>query len=218
MEPGGGVLQLLRPGSRRARRELRRRPRRAVGEPPRGAPEPVSAGHCRAAGDHLPQPLRAAALVLHALRGACRQPRKALPRNRVRGCEEEIGGVHVPALLPGMRRRAPARGVPGGARGGHADRGLLRALRAARDRVARRGGALRHRPPRRAADRARDLRAAAVPRERRHRLLDGPASATLSGGEAQRFAWRRRSDQPLVGVLFMLDEPSIGFTERDNPS
>ena len=136
VEPGGGLLQLLRPGRRGDRRELRRRPRRAVGRASAGAPEPVPARDEGAAGDHLPQPLRPAALLLHALWRADRQPRKALPRNRVRGGEGETRGVHVAAALPGVRGRAAARGVARGAGRGHADRGLLRALRAARDRVA----------------------------------------------------------------------------------
>ena len=52
---------------------------------------------------------------------------------------------------------------------------FTRAVGAARAAVAGGGRAVRDRPPRRAADPARDLRAAAVPRERRHRLpVDGP--------------------------------------------
>ncbi len=89
--------------------------------------------------------------------------------------------------LPGVRRRAPARGVPRGARGRDADRGLLRAFGAARDGVVGAGGALGDRPPRGAADSARDRRAAAVPGERRDRLpIDGPrlGDALRRGGAA----------------------------------
>ena len=92
-----------------------------------------------------------------------------------RGDEREDRAVHVAARLPGVRRRAAARGVAGGARGGHADRRVLRAVRAAGAGVVGGGRAVGDRPARRAADPAGDPRAAAVPGERRDRLpVDGP--------------------------------------------
>src|SRR2546421_541343 len=42
------------------------------------------------------------------------------------------------------------------------------------------------------------------------------ASATLSGGEAQRLRLATQSGSQLVGVLYILDEPSIGLHQRDN--
>ena len=42
------------------------------------------------------------------------------------------------------------------------------------------------------------------------------ASATLSGGEAQRIRLARQIGSYLVGVLYVLDEPSIGLHQRDN--
>ena len=81
----------------------------------------------------------------------------------------------------------------------------------------------RARPDRdRAADRPPhrqgDPRAADVPRRRRRRL---PATstarrATLSGGEAQRLRLATQIGSQLVGVLYILDEPSIGLHQRDN--
>jgi excinuclease ABC subunit A len=61
-------------------------------------------------------------------------------------------------------------------------------------------------------------------RERMQFLLDvgldylslARASATLSGGEAQRIRLASQIGSGLVGVLYVLDEPSIGLHQRDN--
>ncbi len=45
--------------------------------------------------------------------------------------------------------------------------------------------------------------------------LDRPA-ATLSGGEAQRIRLATQIGSALVGVLYILDEPSIGLHQKDN--
>ena len=42
------------------------------------------------------------------------------------------------------------------------------------------------------------------------------ATATLSGGEAQRIRLATQSGSGLVGVAYILDEPSIGLHQRDN--
>jgi excinuclease ABC subunit A len=42
------------------------------------------------------------------------------------------------------------------------------------------------------------------------------ASATLSGGEGQRIRLATQIGSGLVGVLYILDEPSIGLHQRDN--
>jgi excinuclease ABC subunit A len=42
------------------------------------------------------------------------------------------------------------------------------------------------------------------------------ASATLSGGEAQRIRLASQIGSGLVGVMYILDEPSIGLHQRDN--
>ncbi|MEU7145634.1 excinuclease ABC subunit UvrA [Nocardia sp. NPDC046473] len=44
----------------------------------------------------------------------------------------------------------------------------------------------------------------------------GRAAATLSGGEAQRIRLATQIGSGLVGVLYVLDEPSIGLHQRDN--
>jgi excinuclease ABC subunit A len=45
--------------------------------------------------------------------------------------------------------------------------------------------------------------------------LDRPAG-TLAGGEAQRIRLATQIGSGLVGVLYVLDEPSIGLHQRDN--
>ena len=42
------------------------------------------------------------------------------------------------------------------------------------------------------------------------------ASATLSGGESQRIRLATQIGSSLMGVLYILDEPSIGLHQRDN--
>ena len=42
------------------------------------------------------------------------------------------------------------------------------------------------------------------------------ASGTLAGGEAQRIRLATQIGSGLVGVLYILDEPSIGLHQRDN--
>ena len=42
------------------------------------------------------------------------------------------------------------------------------------------------------------------------------AASTLSGGEAQRIRLASQIGSGLVGVLYVLDEPSIGLHQRDN--
>ncbi|MFN2456510.1 MAG: hypothetical protein ABR577_20145, partial [Pyrinomonadaceae bacterium] len=41
-------------------------------------------------------------------------------------------------------------------------------------------------------------------------------SGTLSGGEAQRIRLATQIGSGLAGVLYVLDEPSIGLHQRDN--
>jgi len=47
-------------------------------------------------------------------------------------------------------------------------------------------------------------------------LTLGRASATLSGGEAQRIRLATQIGSGLTGVLYILDEPSIGLHQKDN--
>ena len=150
----------------------------------------------------LPQPLRARARLRGALRGHRPEPPAPLPRDRVRAPAREDRGVHERAAVPRLPRRAAAAGVARGARRGDADQRVLRALGARRAGVAGRRRAERHRTPHRAADRARDRRAPALPRERRHRLsLDGPRGRDAVGrrgaadppGDADRLGARRRA-------------------------
>ena len=42
------------------------------------------------------------------------------------------------------------------------------------------------------------------------------SAGTLSGGEAQRIRLATQIGSSLMGVLYILDEPSIGLHQRDN--
>ncbi|STV29678.1 excinuclease ABC subunit A [Klebsiella pneumoniae subsp. ozaenae] len=63
----------------------------------------------------------------------------------------------------------------------------------------------------------RDWRSSEIPRQRRLNYLTLSRSAeTLSGGEAQRIRLASQIGAGLVGVMYVLDEPSIGLHQRDN--
>ncbi|HCV62893.1 MAG TPA: excinuclease ABC subunit A, partial [Alphaproteobacteria bacterium] len=47
-------------------------------------------------------------------------------------------------------------------------------------------------------------------------LSMGRSSGTLSGGESQRIRLASQIGSGLTGVLYVLDEPSIGLHQRDN--
>jgi excinuclease ABC subunit A len=62
-----------------------------------------------------------------------------------------------------------------------------------------------------------DPRAAGLPQRCRPRLPDAARnSGTLSGGESQRIRLASQIGSGLTGVLYVLDEPSIGLHQRDN--
>ncbi len=185
----------------------------------RGAARRVPVRHERRAGaGDLQQPLRAPALLRGALRGHRQEPRTPLPRDGLGVDAGEDRGVHVAAAVPGVRRRAAARGVARGAGGGHAHRGLLARCR----RAGRSSGCEeielsetdRHVARlilREISERLQFLENVGI-----GYLSMDRAAATLSGGEAQRIRLATQIGSSLVGVLYILDEPSIGLHQRDN--
>ncbi len=142
---GGQQLQLLRAGDRGDRRAATASISTRRGRSCREAARPVPARDGRrAAADHLPQPLRAPALVRDALRGDRRQPRAPLPRDRLGVDAGEDRGVHVAAAVPGLRRRAAAAGVARGARRrGRGSRTSARSRRGGRSSGSRRSSCRR---------------------------------------------------------------------------
>ena len=169
-----------------------------------------------------PQPLRPRARLLGRVRGRPQLHRAPAPRVRVRHQPGAVRGLHARGALP----RLPGQPAQAGLDGGHPRR--------------RRQRRPQHRPGLRDADqRDRPLpaRGRAVARERQigervlkeiqERLnflldvgldylsLDRP-SGSLSGGEAQRIRLATQIGAGLVGVLYVLDEPSIGLHQRDN--
>ena len=118
----GYDVAVLRADHAGDRREVRHRPRGAVGVARRGRARPLPVRHQRRPDRGLlPQPLRAQALVRDALRGHRAQPRAPLPRDRLRSRAREDRGVHVAAAVPGVQGRAAEAGVAGGARRRHRD-------------------------------------------------------------------------------------------------
>jgi excinuclease ABC subunit A len=130
---------------------------------------------------------------------------------------EELAQYRTSADLPGMPRRA--------AEPQRAQR-LHRRTRAARDHgdaARRRDGVVRRARPARCARRdrrphpARDPRAARLPRERRARLPVARAVGRHALGRRVAAHPAREPDRDgLTGVMYVLDEPSIGLHQRDN--
>ena len=172
----------------------------------------------RAGAGHLPQPLRAPALLRDALRGDRQEPRAPLPRDRLGVDAGEDRGVHVAARLPGVRRRAAARRSRARCSSAGTRIEDFCALSARR--------ALEWLEEVELSETDRHV-ARLILREISERLqflenvgigylsMDR-AAATLSGGEAQRIRLATQIGSSLVGVLYILDEPSIGLHQRDN--
>ena len=175
-------------------------------------------GTGRASADPLPQPLWPQPLLRDALPGDRREPRAPLPRDRLRAGQGADRGVHVAATLPGLRRRRLRPESRAVLVAGTNIAGFHRAVGPQGPRVPRRNSSsprpmqhvarliLRRSPSGCASSRTSDSATCRWTGPRRR----CPA-ARLSGS-----AWRRRSARYLVGVLYMLDEPSIGLHQRDN--
>src|SRR5664280_2558039 len=129
-----------------------------------------------------------------------RHPRRDVP-GLVRSLSRVAHRLHVARRVPGLPRQAPASGLP-----------IARALMTVRNWEL--------------TDRENQI-AGRVVDEIRRRLeflsavgLDylslDRSSATLSGGEAQRIRLATQIGSKLRGVLYVLDEPSIGLHPRDN--
>ena len=118
---------------------------------------------------------------------------------------------------PATGRTAEA-GLPGGHDGRPVDRRVLRAADRRAGQAAARARAVRRGTSRSPGRVLKEINA------RLGFLLDvgldyltlDRAAATLAGGEAQRIRLATQIGSGLVGVLYVLDEPSIGLHQRDN--
>ena len=181
---GGEQLQLLRADHRGDRRALRHRPRHALGGPrPRGTRR-VPVRDRRRARSTSPTatatgagaPTRPASRASSATSSAATA--RPTPSSRARRSRSSCRCARARSATARACGRSRARCWSPG-RGSRTSCALSarRALEWLED-----GRAVGDRPPRRAADPARDLRAPAVPRERRHRLpLDGPRGGDAVG-------------------------------------
>ena len=205
------TLQLLRAGHRGDRRALRRRPRGAVGGAARRSSATCSCTAPTASRSRSPTATAtgAGARTRRASRASSRTSSAATarPTRSGRARRSRSSCRCAPARCAAARGCAPeSRAVlVGGTR--IEDFCALSARRALE--WLERGRAVRDRPPRRAADPARDLRAPAVPGERRHRLpVDGPRrrdavrrrGAADPPGDADRLLAGRRALHPRRAV------------------
>ena len=212
-------VELLRPDDAGDRRAVRDRPRHAVGGPGGGRPGLLPVRHERRPDLRLvPQPLRAAALVHDLASRASSRTSSAATRRRTPSTsrekiEEYMSVVPCPDC-EGARLRPESLAVKVGGLGIH--------------EVTRMSArhAIGWFEELELSDTERQI-ARLILREidERLRFLDNVgvgylslerAAATLSGGEAQRIRLATQIGSSLVGVLYILDEPSIGLHQRDN--
>ena len=157
--------RLLAAADRRRRRGLRRRPRQTVVEAEAlGARDLPLRHRRRAPPGHLHQPLRAPPLLPGPLRGDRQSAAAPLRKDRLGDQPRADRGLHGRAALPRLRGGAAAAGEPRGEGGRHQHRRVHRDVGAGRGELDRGAGDDRDRAGDRAADRARDLRAARLPR------------------------------------------------------
>ena len=151
------------------------------------------------------------------LQGARPDPRGEVQGGRERGGAGRDGELHVGDALPGLQ------GAAAEARGARGPRGRALDRHAHGDDARGRAGVLREV---RGHPRETEI-AGKILKEIRDRLgfLNdvgigylslSRASATLSGGEAQRIRLATQIGSKLMGVLYVLDEPSIGLHAKDN--
>ena len=152
--------------------------------------------------------------------GAAAQPAAALPRDGLRVGQAGAREVHGRAAVPHVRRHAAQAGVAERHRRRHEHRAGLGTVG---DGLAAAGRSVL---PDRLSDRERQI-GRQVLKEIRARLgfladvgLDyltiDRTSSTLSGGEAQRIRLATQIGSSLMGVLYILDEPTIGLHQKDN--
>ncbi len=185
---------------------------------PARAQKAVLHGTGRAGARPVPQPVRPRALLLRrATRASCRGSSAGTPRPTATTPGRSTRATCArcparPARAPGSSRRSWRSRSPAG-----------RSPRCARCRSARRPSSCR---AVRLTEREQII-AERVLKEIHARLgflvdvgLDylslDRAAATLAGGEAQRIRLATQIGSGLVGVLYVLDEPSIGLHQRDN--
>ena len=131
--------------------------------------------------------------------------------------EQENLEPYARCALPGLHRRATQAAEPRGPGQGAHDLRVRRPADSGSGPRVRRPRADRSRGADRQPHPARDPRSAAFPERRRRRLPHaGRSAATLSGGEGQRIRLATQIGSNLTGVLYVLDEPSIGLHQRDN--
>ena len=210
--------RLLRPAARGARRRDRLHRRHPV-EPAAGRGAEGAAARLRRAGARpVQEPVRPGAVLLHELRGRDPVRRAAARRGRERLQPGAVRGLHARGALPGLPRRPAQADLAGGHRRRPVDRRRTARCRSASWPSSCSAWSCPTGTQQIAERVLKEVNA------RLGFLLDvgldylslDRAAATLAGGEAQRIRLATQIGSGLVGVLYVLDEPSIGLHQRDN--
>ena len=199
--------------------ELRRRHRQALAKLKKAEREIFLYG----TGDGAPpgqlhQPLRPPPLLQGPLRGDRQQPRAPLRGDRLRDQPRADRGLHGRAALPATAT-APAcgrRASRSRSAGSASPSTATLSARAAREWIAALEMTETERAIARLIVREISERLAFLENVGIGYLSLARSARTLSGGEAQRIRLATQIGSSLVGVMYVLDEPSIGLHQRDN--
>ena len=164
------------------------------------------------------QPLRPPARLLRRVRGRPHLRRAPARRGRVRHQPRALRGLHARGAVPGLPGQPAQAGQPGGDDRRQVDRRGLRPADQRDRRLPARARPVRPREADRASGCSRRSRSGSTSCSTSASTTSpstGP-SGSLSGGEAQRIRLATQIGAGLVGVLYVLDEPSIGLHQRDN--
>ena len=216
---GGCAHRVLLGPPRRRRRARGLLAVDAVAQAARQGPQAAPARDRRLAGAReVPQPLRAGAQLRGRLRGH-RDVARATARGGRLGLEPRAGRGATCARCRALRAAARGSSPPRSPSRSSTDRSRRSATcrSPSSSRTSRRSSS----PSARAIIGERVIKEIL---ERSQFLVDvgldylslSRSSATLSGGEAQRIRLASQIGSRLVGVLYVLDEPSIGLHQRDN--
>ena len=218
-----GVSRTATSGGSSSRR-WRRRSRSIRPRPGGSFPNGPAARCCTASRDGRSNSRRQGEVVRERVGGHSRERAAALPRDLERRRAVFAGGIHGGAAVPFVWRQAAQGREPGRSRGGAAtsatwptvDRpgsGVLRSDCRCGDN-GRPGVGRRH--CRADSQGGRATGCDSCRNVGLEYLTLGRSAGSLSGGEAQRIRLATQIGSRLVGVLYILDEPSIGLHQRDN--
>ena len=166
---------------------------------------------------HYDQP-RGKGVLYQPFEGICNNVERRYKETQSDASKRELEELMAECPCPDLQGKAAEEGVPGGDRGGQGHRRPDPDVRGGRAALGGPAGADAPAAPDRRPDPEGDQVPAGLPPVRGPGVSDPQPqrAGTLSGGESQRIRLATQIGSSLMGVLYILDEPSIGLHQRDN--